>query len=164
MLNKKVLKVLNEQVNAEFYASQIYLSMSAYFGNKGLSGFSKWMRLQYEEECEHALKIYDYILERGEKVELLAIEKPKKEWKNVKEAVSDALAHEKLVTSMINKIMDISIEEKEYATVNLMNWYVEEQVEEESSIENILDQLNYAGEESSALLMIDRELGSRLAE
>ncbi len=163
-MKKNVLKVLNDQVNAEFFASKLYLSMSSYFSSVGLNGFSTWMRLQYEEECEHALKIYDYILSRGETVELEAIEKPQIKWKGVLEAVEDALEHEKKVTSMIYNIVDVATKEKDYATVNLMNWYVNEQVEEEDSVSYLIDQLQLAGDNKASLLLIDRELGNRVSE
>ncbi len=163
-MKKNVLKVLNDQVNAEFFASNLYLSMSSYFSSIGLNGFSTWMRLQYEEECEHALKIYDYILSRGEAVELGAIKKPQTKWKGVLEAVKAALNHEKEVTAMIYNIVDVATKERDYATVNLMNWFVNEQVEEEDSVSYLIDQLELAENNKASLLLIDRELGSRVSE
>ncbi len=160
MMDKKLLKVLNEQVTAEFFAAQLYLSMSAYYENKGLSGFANWMRIQFQEEQEHALKIYDYILSRGEDVELGGMEKPKCSWESENEVMKEALAHEQKVTSMINNIMDIAQDVKDYPTINLMNWFIDEQVEEEANVEYLISQLEYISSKGS-ILILDRELAQR---
>lgn len=159
-MDKKLLKLLNEQITAEFYAAQLYLSMSAYYSTKGLNGFANWMKIQFHEEQDHALKIYQFVLNRGEKIELGAIEKPEKVWKSPKNAAQAVLEHEKKVTGMIKNIMAVAQETKDYPTINLMNWFIDEQVEEEDNANYIISQLEYAGE-GGALLMLDRELALR---
>ncbi len=160
-MNKKLYEALNEQINHEFYAAHLYLQMAAQFDEMSLTGFSHWMREQFKEEEEHALKIYDYLLERGQKVELMQIEKPDIKWEKPIEAFEAAYEHEKHVTSLIHRIMDIAIEVKDYPTISLMNWYVDEQVEEEANTSYIVDQLKYAKDNDTAILAIDRQLSQR---
>ncbi len=160
-MNKKLYEALNDQINNEFYAAHLYLSMAAQFEDMSLPGFAHWMREQFKEEEEHALKIFDYLLERGEKVELKAIEKPDVKWEKPIEAFEAAYEHEKLVTGMINNIMDIAIEVKDYPTVTLMNWYVDEQVEEEANTSHLVEQLRYAEDHKPAILAIDKQLAER---
>ncbi len=160
-MDKKLYQKLNAQVNHELYAGYLYLSMAAKFEEKSLSGFAHWMREQFIEEQEHAMKIFNYLVSRGETIELDAIQKPEAEWDTPIEAFQLALEHEKLVTSQISDIMAHAIKVKDYPTVQLMNWYVEEQVEEEANVNHVIDQLAYAGEDKSAILMLDRHLGER---
>ncbi len=161
MLSKKMEKALNEQVNAELYSAYLYLSMAAYFESIGLDGFAKWMEIQTMEEMSHAKKIYNYINERGGRVVLEAIEKPKTEWSKPLEAFEDAYKHEQYVSSLINKLVDIAIEEKDHATNNFLQWFVAEQVEEEASAEAIVQKLMLVGEKGNAIFMMNRELGQR---
>ncbi|MBE2279642.1 MAG: ferritin [Ignavibacteriaceae bacterium] len=161
-LSEKVFKVLCDQVNAELYSSYIYLSMSSWFDSTGYSGFAKWMRAQADEEREHAMKIYDYILERNGRVILAAIPAPKSEWSSVKEVFADTLAHEQKVSAMINNIADVSFSEKDYATVEFMNWFLKEQVEEEASVGAIVDKIEMIGESKNSMYLLDRDLGKRV--
>ncbi len=162
MLNKRLEQELNKQINAEMYSAYLYLSMSAYLTSKNLQGFANWMKIQFEEEQSHAMKLYQYILDRGGKVVLEKIDNPKIEWKNVIEVFEDALAHEQKVTSLINNLVNISYEEKDHASVNELQWFVTEQVEEEANVNDILDQLRMIDGKGSGLFMLDRELKQRV--
>jgi len=161
MLNEKMQDAINEQINAEMYSAYLYLSMSAYFESEGLSGFAKWMRVQYDEEVFHAMKFFDYISERGGRVHLKAIEMPKHEWNSVIDVFTETLNHERHVSSLINNLVDLSIELKDHATNQMLQWFVEEQVEEESTAETILDELKLIGEAKSGLFMMNREMSQR---
>jgi len=162
MLSKKLELELNKQVNAEFFSAYLYLSMSAFLASKNLSGFSNWMKVQFEEEQFHALKLYQYILDRGGKVELEKIEKPKTEWTNIVNVFEEVLAHEEKITSLINNLVDLAIQEKDHATVNMLQWFVEEQVEEEANASDLLGQLKLIQGKGSGLYMIDKELKQRV--
>ena len=161
MLNKKLEKELNKQLNAELDAAYLYLSMSAYLASNKLPGFSNWMKIQFEEEQFHALKLYDYIIDRGGNVTLTAINTPKNKWKDIVDVYTDVLAHEEKITSFINNLVDIAIQEKDHATVNMLQWYVAEQVEEEAGVSEIIDQLNLMGDKGSGIFMLDREMKQR---
>jgi len=161
MLNSRLEKEINKQINAELYSAYLYLSMSAYLSSKNLSGFANWMKVQFEEEQFHALKLYQYILERGGKIELEKIDKPKIVWKDTIEVFEESLAHEELITSLINNLVDIAIEEKDHATLNMLQWFVAEQVEEEANVTDILDQLKLIDGKGSGLFMLDREAKAR---
>lgn len=161
MININVEKAINKQINAELYSAYLYLSMSAYFEEQSLEGMAGWMRAQFEEEQAHAFKFFDYINERGGRVTLEAIEKPQESWDSVKSVFEDTLAHERLVTEMINDIMDIAIEEKDHATKSFLQYYIDEQVEEEATAEGILSKVVRIGDNGNGLMMLDRELGAR---
>lgn len=160
-MHKDLLKLLNIQINREFYAAYLYLSMSSHFESKNLHGFAKWMRVQSKEEASHATKIYDFLLERGEEVTLTAIETPPKSWKTPIAAIEAALAHEKKVTAWIHELVDLSVKHKDHAATSFLKWYVDEQVEEENQTNDIVQKLKMAGDSSPALLFIDAELGKR---
>ncbi|HMA77144.1 MAG TPA: ferritin [Candidatus Krumholzibacteriaceae bacterium] len=162
MLSDKMCEALAEQVNKEIYSAYLYLSMSSYFDSEGLKGFSNWYFIQYREEMDHAMRIYDYIQEQGFRVKLKAIDEPPSEFGTPLEVVEKTLEHEKFVTSLINDLMDLSIEEKDHATKIFLQWFVSEQIEEESSVTDILDKLKLAGEKGNGLFMIDRELMARV--
>lgn len=162
MIKEKVVKAINDQINAEYYSAFLYLSMSAYCEDENLSGFANWMKVQFEEEEFHAMKFFDYVNERGGRVELETIEKPKINWNNILEVFEDTLAHERLVTDKINNLMDIALAESDHATVSFLRWYVDEQVEEESNVESILNQLKRINGEGNGVLMLDRELAARV--
>lgn len=162
MLGKKMEKALNDQVNAELYSSYLYLSMEAYFQSLSLKGFANWMRCQAQEELFHAMKMYDYIIERGGKVSLAAIEGPQIEWDSTLAVFEATLTHEKKVTALINNLVDIAIEERDHASNSFLQWYVEEQVEEESSVDDVIQQLKLMGDASNGLFLIDRELAARV--
>ena len=162
MLSNKMQKELNNQINAEFWSAYLYLSMTAYFEGKNLSGFATWMNVQYQEETTHALKLFKYVYERGGSVELQPIEKVKTTWENEIEIFQDTLDHERKVTALINNLVNIAIEEKDHATANMLQWFVSEQVEEEASASGILDQLKLIEGKGAGLFMLDRELKQRV--
>jgi ferritin len=161
MLKEKVLKVLNEQINAEQYSAFLYLSMSAWFEEKGLPGFANWMYVQYQEELTHANKIFKYVNERGGRVELKGIEQMPTKFESVVNIAEMTLEHEQHVTSLINKCVDIAIEERDHATQSFLQWFVDEQVEEEANASEILDNLKLISSKGNGLFMIDRELRQR---
>ena len=161
MLTDRMHKALNDQLQAEFSSAYLYLSMSAYFEDQGLEGMANWMTIQFQEEQSHALKFYRYITERGGKVELQAIEKPRHEWDGVVEVFEETLAHEQMVTGLINDLADLAIQEKDHATHNMLQWFIAEQVEEEANVEAIVTQLRLVKGEGAGLFMIDREMKTR---
>ncbi len=162
MLNKRIEKELNEQINAEYWSAYFYLSMAAYFENKNLHGFANWMKVQYLEEISHVMKFFSYVNERGGRVLLKPIDAVKTEWKDEIEVFEDTLKHEQKVTGLINNLVNIALEEKDHATHNVLQWYVSEQVEEESSADEILQQLKMVEGNKHGLLMLDRELKQRI--
>lgn len=157
MLKPKIEKILNEQVKKEAYASFLYLSMASWADGAGYPGISKWFYAQAEEENEHMLKVIDYINERGGNAIVPSIEQPPKEWSNIREAFEGALEHEKYVSESIDKIVELSLEEKDYPTHNWVQWFVTEQIEEESSVGLILDKLDLLGEKPN-YYMFDRDI------
>ncbi|WP_320045712.1 ferritin [uncultured Ilyobacter sp.] len=160
-MNKRVEDLLNEQVNKEFYSAYLYLSMSSYFSKKNLNGFANFMRVQYQEEVSHGMKIFDYIMERGGRAKLKPIGEVKLDWKDVIEVFEETCDHEKFITDSINNIVDISYEEKDHATVNMLQWFVKEQVEEEATAQGLLEQLKMIDGKGAGIFMIDRELMAR---
>ncbi|MGE4569235.1 MAG: ferritin [Bacteroidales bacterium] len=160
-LSKKVEEILNKQINAEFWSAYMYLSMSAYFQSISMNGFAHWMRLQFEEEKEHALKIYDYVYSRGGEVKLAAIDQVPTSWKSVAEVMNATYEHECKVTSMIYNCYEVAASEKDYASMNMLQWFVDEQVEEEENVQAILDKLALVGESKNSLYFLDREMGKR---
>ena len=161
MLSERMMKALNKQLNAELYSAYLYLSMAAYFESKNLKGFANWMRVQAQEELTHAMKIFDYINERGGRVYLEAIEKPPTEWKSPLDVFEATYEHEVKVTSMINDLVNMAMEEKDHATYNMLQWFVAEQVEEEASADEIRQQLRMIKEDGRGIMMLDRELKQR---
>jgi ferritin len=162
MLSKKVQKELNNQVNAEIYSAYLYLSMSSYCETLSLGGFANWMRVQFQEEMSHGLKIFDYINERGGQALLSAIDKPETSWKNIVDVFENVVKHEKLVTSLIHKLVEVARSEKDYATENMLQWFVNEQVEEEANAEQLLEDVKRIDGKGQGLLMLDRELRQRV--
>ena len=161
MLSERMMKSLNKQLNAELYSAYLYLSMAAYFESKNLKGFANWMRVQAQEELTHAMKFFDYINERRGRVYLEAIEKPPTEWKSPLDVFEATYEHEVKVTSMINDLVNMSMEEKDHATYNMLQWFVAEQVEEEASADEIRQQLRMIKEDGRGIMMLDRELKQR---
>ncbi|MGD8501735.1 MAG: ferritin, partial [Phycisphaerales bacterium] len=162
MITKKMEKALNGQVNAELYSAYLYLSMESYFKSLNLNGFANWMRVQTQEEVTHAMKIYDFINERGGRVILEAIEGPATKWDSPLALFEAVYAHEQKVTSLINDLVDLAIEEKDHATNTFLQWFVNEQVEEESSADAIVQQLKMMENAPGGMFMLDRELGQRV--
>lgn len=164
VINKKVQEAINKQINREMYSGYLYLSMSAYFESIGLKGFSSWMYLQAQEEGRHAMKLYTYIFDRGGKVNLLPIEAPPSEWKSPLNAFQDAYTHEKKVTEMIHSLVKQAKVDNDYATESMLQWFVDEQVEEEDSALAIVEKLEMIGDAKAGLFMLDHELAQRGAE
>jgi ferritin len=161
MLNKKIEEAINKQINAELWSAYLYLSMSAYFESENLPGFANWMKVQYQEEVSHAMKFFDYINERGGRVNLMPIAEVKTDWKDAVSIFEETLAHEQKVTGMINSLVDLAILEKDHASNNMLQWYVDEQVEEEANADALLQQLKMLNNNQQGLLMLDRELQNR---
>ena len=162
MIGKKMEKALNEQVNAEMYSAYLYLSMESYFKSLNLNGFANWMRVQTQEEMVHAMKIYDFIVERGGRVLLKVIEGPQTEWNSPLAAFEAVSTHEQKVTGLINDLVDLAIREKDHATNSFLQWFVNEQVEEESSADQMVQQLKMMENAPGGMFMLDRELGQRV--
>ena len=161
-INKKVEDVVNKQVNAEFYSAYLYLGMSARCTEMNLKGIANWLYVQAQEEMTHAIKFYRFILERGGHSVLPSIEKVRDDWKTPLEMFEAAYAHEQKVTAMINNIMDIALAERDHATASMLNWFVDEQVEEEANSSEIADKLKLIGESKEGLFMLDKELSVRV--
>ena len=162
MLDEKIENAFNDQMMFEMYSANIYLSMGAYFDAKNLTGFANWMKVQYQEEMFHVMKFYDYINERGGRVIIKGIDAPKTDWDSPLAAFENALAHEQIVTSRINKLVDLAGEEKDHASLNFLQWFVAEQVEEESNVDGVIQQLRLIADAPGGLFMLDRELGQRV--
>lgn len=160
-LNAKVEEVLNKQINAEFWSAYLYLSMSAYYQTLGLKGFANWMKVQYQEELSHANKIFDYINERGGKVTLEPIAEVDTDWDGILDTFTNTYEHECKVTEMINNCVDVAMEVKDHATVSMLQWFVNEQVEEEAAAMEIVEQLKMIGDSGQAIYMLDKEFIGR---
>lgn len=162
MIKKAMEDALNEQINAEFLSAYLYLSMSAYFNSLGLAGYANWMRIQHQEELAHATRFFDYLNERGGKVRLTPIGEVQIDFNGVVDVFERTLVHEQIVTGLINRLMDISMHESDHATKSFLQWFVDEQVEEEANVEQILHNLRLIKGEGQGLLMMDRELQTRV--
>ena len=160
-ISKKMQAAINEQINAELFSAYLYLSMSAYFESLNLGGFARWLRVQFEEEQVHALKFYDYLLERGGEVELKAISSPTAKWASPLDAFKEVQAHEQKVTSLIHKLYETAMEDKDYASQVLLQWYINEQVEEEKNAAEVVINLERIEARDTAVLMLDHRLGKR---
>jgi ferritin len=162
MFNEKIQKAFNDQINAELYSAYLYLSMAAYFQGMNLLGFANWMRCQSQEELLHAMKFYNFIHDRNGEVQLAAIQGPPTEWKSPLNAFEEAYKHEQKVSSLINNLVDLAIQEKDHAANSFLQWFVTEQVEEESSADGVVQQLKLAGDHGSGIFLLDRELAARV--
>jgi len=162
MVSKKLFDELNDQVNFEIYSSYVYLAMASYAESIDLSGFANFFRVQVQEELAHAMKLYDYIFQKDGVVTLDEIPKPKAEYKDILEVIEEAYAHEKLVTSKIYNLIDSVTEKREHATISILKWYVDEQVEEEDSFNNLVKKVKRAKDNQVALYMLDDELAQRV--
>jgi len=161
MIGKKVLKAFNEQIKHELESGYLYLAMAADFHNKGFDGMAKWMRIQALEEQEHAMKFFDHIVERGGVVELMELSKPQKEWASPLEAFEAAYEHEKFITAKIDSLVKLAREEDDNAAGVFLQWFVTEQVEEESNASTIVDLLKKVGKAGQGVIMLDMKLGER---
>lgn len=160
MLSERMLDALNKQVNAELYSSYLYLSMAAYFSSINLPGFASWMNCQAQEEVMHAMKIHEHVLGRGGRAILLPIEGPPAEWESPRAVFEATYSHEQKVTGLINGLVDLAQEEKDNTTVDFLQWFVAEQVEEEESASGALEKVKLAGD-GAGLFMLDQELAQR---
>ena len=163
MMNKTIQDAISEQIAREFYSGYLYLSMSAYFQSLNLPGFAQWMRIQYQEEVNHALKLLDYVHERQGHVTLQAIQQPKSDFKSPLDVFEQALNHEREVSTTINKLYALTQKENDYPTQIALQWFITEQVEEEKAAGAVVEQIKMIGDNKIALLMLDRQLGARTA-
>jgi ferritin len=161
MLNNKMCQALNSQITAEFYSSYLYMQMGSWFDSKGLSGFAHWMKLQAQEEAAHTEILYNYIIERGAPAEYGAIEKPRNEFKSPLEVFEAVLKHEETVTGLINSLMALAIELNDFATKARLEWFVMEQVEEESGVGDVVNKLRLIGDDTNGLFILDKDLSTR---
>jgi len=164
MIGKPMQDAMNEQINKEMFSSYLYLSMAAYFEDKNLPGFSNWMRIQADEEREHAMKFYDFILERGGRVNLKAIDAPRTDWDSTLEVAEEVAAHEAKVTASINELYELALKEKDYPAQIMLQWFITEQVEEENNAAEIVANLKLIEERGTAVLMLDNRLSKRKGE
>jgi len=164
VLSEKMQAAMNRQINAELHSAYLYLAMAAYFEHENLPGFAHWMRLQANEELAHALKFFDFIVERRGRVLLEPVGAVPTEWASPLAVFENALAHEQKVTGLIHGLVNLAVEERDHASDSFLQWFVDEQVEEEASADAVVQQLKLAGDSGVALLILDRELGARQAE
>jgi ferritin len=157
-----MLNALNEQINKEMYSAYLYMAMSAHSTSIGLPGFANWFMVQYQEEMEHAMKIYNYVNDQGGKIHLKTIEEPPSTFKDPMDMFKKTLNHEQFVTKSINTLMDIAIKENDHATQIFLQWFVTEQIEEEGNDNDIIAKLELAGAKGNGLFMIDKELATRI--
>ncbi len=162
MLSEKMAEALNIQVNKEIYSAYLYMAMSAACTSLGRDGFANWFMVQYQEEMAHAMKLYDYIHEQGNRVNLMAIDQPQTDFASPLAMFEKTLAHEKFVTSLIHGLVDLAGEENDSATKDFLQWFVKEQVEEEETAGKLLDKVNSAGNSNEALMSLDTELAGRV--
>ncbi|MGB2807924.1 MAG: ferritin [Sedimentisphaerales bacterium] len=162
MIPKKMEEALNGQLNAELYSAYLYLSMAAYFEFVDLAGFANWMRIQNREEQFHAMKFYDYIIERGGRVTLRRIETPPSDWDSPLAVFEATLEHERKVTGLIDDLVYLARQEKDNASEIFLQWFVNEQVEEEDNVSKVLGQLELIKDSPQALFMMDKEMGQRV--
>lgn len=164
MISKKLQDKLNEQINREYFSSYLYLAMSAYCTSISMDGCAAWLRVQAEEELEHALKIFDYLHHQQARVTLAAIAQPQLKVKSVQDVFKQTLAHEKYISKSIHELMLAAQQEKDFASQAFLQWFVTEQVEEEAEAQRIVDRLRMIGDSVNGLLYLDRELGKRQAD
>lgn len=162
MIKDNVHEALNGQLNAELYSSYLYFSMSAYFESINLPGFASWMRIQAQEEMSHVLKFFNYINERGGRVTMTGIDGPPTEWNSPVEVFDATYAHEQKVSGLINDLVDLAMEARDHATIAFLQWFVSEQVEEEASVDSVVQKLKLAGDRGGGLFMLDQQLGARV--
>jgi len=163
MISSAMQSALLKQLNEEFYSAYLYLSMSAYCSHIEFNGAANWFKLQYEEEHLHATKIYNYLVEQGVQVILQQIDQPKSDFGSMLEVFQASLKHEQFMTTSLNDLSDHALKEKDHATYNLLQWFVNEQVEEEATLGGIISKLKLVKDDGYGLLMIDNELGARVA-
>ena len=154
-------EALNKQINAELYSAYLYMAMSAYFQEQNLPGFASWMESQAAEETFHAKKFYNYLVEKGGRAEMRAIDAPPMSWKSTIDVFEETLKHEQYVTSLINGLVDLAIEIKDHATNNILQWFVGEQVEEEATADEILNKVKMNNDSAPGMYQLDKEMATR---
>ncbi len=162
MINEKLQNAFNDQINKELYSAYLYLAMKVYFQEQNLQGFVNWFDVQVQEENAHAMGMFNYLNERGGKIELSAIDKPVFNGKSPIEIFEEVLKHEEYVTSRINALYDVAEEVKDRAAMKFLDWYIDEQVEEEASVDGVLSTLRLIGDDKNALLLLDKDLATRV--
>jgi ferritin len=162
MIKSKIEKAINKQINAEIWSGYLYLSMSSYFESINLSGFANWMWVQAREEMTHAMRLYQHIIDRGGRVKLQAINEVPSEWKSPQHVFEETYNHEQKVTGMIENLVEIAEKEKDRATYNMLQWFIDEQVEEEASADEILNKIRLVGENGNGIFVLNQELGQRM--
>lgn len=161
MLSQQLQQAFNDQINHEMASAYLYLSMAAYAHSMNLPGFAHWLELQTKEENEHAMKLYKFVNERGGRVVLMPIPQPASDFRSPAHLFEEVLNHERKITSLINRLYETALEEKDYAAQVLLHWFIGEQVEEEAAASEILETIRMAGEKGHALIMMDRQLARR---
>ena len=161
MFSRKMQEKMNDQIHHEMESAYIYLSMAAYFEGENFPGFAHWMKMQFEEEMIHTFRFYDYIHSRGARVILQTIEAPPVEFESPLAAFEKSLAHEQKITADIHNLYKLAIEENDYPSLSFLQWFIDEQVEEEEHVGGVVENMKRVGDVSHALLMMDRELGQR---
>lgn len=162
MISEQINNIINEQINKEFYSGYLYLSMSAYLKELGLFGMAKWMRLQAKEEVEHGLKLFDYLIERNSFVTLKQIKMPEFEFNGIISIFQHVLEHETCITSSVMKVAKAAEEECDRTTLGFIDWFINEQIEEEQAVRNIIKKLELFGDEKTSLFLLDKEMGERV--
>ncbi len=162
MIDEKMQRALNEQIGREFYSSYLYVSISAHFQAEGLSGFSSWFRIQAQEELAHTMRVFDFIGDRAGRVELYPVAAPPAKWGSPTTVFEAVLEHEQEIAERINALVELSFELRDHASRSFLQWFVDEQVEEEGSVQDILAKLRLVGDDGQGLFMIDQELGKRV--
>ena len=160
-ISEKMHEELNNQFMEEMKSMYLYLAMAAYFEDINYPGFAHWMRLQADEEFEHAMKFFDYINSRGGRVTLKTMPEPQQKWESILEAFKAAYEHEKYISDRINKLVELALEDKDYTTKDFLGWFLDEQVEEEQTVEQIVNDIEKIGESKEALFYLERELAQR---
>jgi len=161
-LNKKVEEVLNKQVNAEFWSAYLYLSMSSWCETRGLKGFANWLRIQFQEETTHALKIHDFVLTRSGEITLQPIAPVENSWNSLLHMFEEVYRHETIVTDLIGNCYEVAVAERDHATASMLQWFIDEQTEEESNAIEIIDQIKLLGEKGEGIYHLDKLLATRV--
>jgi len=162
MIGDKMVEAINKQLNAELYSGYLYVSMSAYFESLDLPGFAHWMRAQAQEELLHAMNFYHYLVDKDARVAVLPIEQPPTEWDSPLAVFQHAYEHEQKISGLINALVERAMSERDFATNVVLQWFVNEQIEEEASAKAVVQQLKRAGASNEALMLLDRELAARV--
>lgn len=162
MLDANVVKLLNNQVNKEFYSAYLYLDFSNYYYDQGLDGFGNWYYIQAQEERDHAMLFVQYLQNNGEKIELEVIDKPSVQLTSAKAVLEEGFKHEKYVTELIHTIYDAAYSVKDFRTMQFLDWFVKEQGEEETNADNLVKKFELFGDDPKSLYMLDQELGQRV--